>query len=75
MAVNNDMVSRMSDRLSFQKHELPLKTKDYFVVISRVFREKYPTMPETIWKESALFLKSPEGQAALGKYEKLENFP
>jgi polar amino acid transport system substrate-binding protein len=75
VAVNNDMINRVKERIQLQMNEHPLKTKDYFIQVSRLFQEKYPTMPEAIWKESARFLKSNEGQTAISKYEKLENFP
>jgi hypothetical protein len=75
MAVNNDMINRISERIQLQKHEKPLKTKDYFIQMSRHLQEKYPSLPDTIWKEAARYLKTMEGQAAISKYEKLENFP
>jgi hypothetical protein len=43
--------------------------------MSRHLQEKYPSLPDTIWKEAARYLKTMEGQAAISKYEKLENFP
>lgn len=75
IAAHNDMIKRISERIQLQKHEQPLKTKDYFIQVSRLFKEKHPSLPNTIWKESAHFLKSPEGHAAISKYEKLESFP
>ncbi|HYX35980.1 MAG TPA: transporter substrate-binding domain-containing protein [Oligoflexus sp.] len=75
VAVNNDMINRIKERIQLQMNDKPLKTKDYFVQLSRVFQEKYPTMPDAIWKESARFLKSPQGQTPVSKYEKLEDFP
>jgi hypothetical protein len=75
IAVNNDMIQRISERILLQKHDIPLKTKDYFIQVSRHFQEKYPALPEAMWKEGARYLKSAEGQAALGKYAQMENFP
>jgi hypothetical protein len=75
VAINNDMIQRMSERILLEKHDVPLKTKDYFIQVSRHFQEKDPALPEAIWKEAARYLKSAEGQAAIGKYAKLENFP
>lgn len=75
MAVNNDMINRVSERIQLHKHDQPLKTKDYFIQVSRHFQEKYPSLPDTIWKEAARYLKSAEGQATISKYAKLENFP
>ncbi len=75
MAVNNDMINRVSERIQIHKHDQPLKTKDYFIQLSRHFQEKYPALPDTIWKEAARYLKSAEGQATLSKYAKMENFP
>jgi hypothetical protein len=75
VAFNNDMIDRNSARIQSLKHEKPLKTKDYFIQFSRLFKEKYPALPETIWLESSRYLKSGEGQTAMRKYETLENFP
>jgi polar amino acid transport system substrate-binding protein len=75
VAVNNDMINRISNRMQLLKHDKPLKTKDYFIQVSRQFQEKYPSLPDTIWREGARFLKTPNGQTAISKYEKLENFP
>ncbi|HET9238093.1 MAG TPA: transporter substrate-binding domain-containing protein [Oligoflexus sp.] len=75
VAVNNDMINRISDRILLHKYEPPLKTKDYFIQFSKHFQEKYPALPDLIWKEAARYLKSAEGMAAISKYEKLENFP
>jgi len=75
VAVNNDMINRISDRILLHKYEKPLKTKDYFIQFSKHFHEKYPALPDLIWKEASRYLKSAEGMAAISKYEKLENFP
>lgn len=75
VAVNNDMINRISDRILLHRYEQPLKTKDYFIQFSKHFHEKYPALPDLIWKEASRYLKSAEGMAAISKYEKLENFP
>ncbi|WP_218110138.1 substrate-binding periplasmic protein [Oligoflexus tunisiensis] len=75
VALNNDKINRISERIQLHKHDKPLKTKDYFIQVSRHFQEKYPSLPDTLWKEGARYLKTADGQAAISKYEKLENFP
>jgi len=42
-----------------QKHRRPLKTKDYFLMISHGFYEKHPDLAEKIWTKIPGVLNSP----------------
>ncbi len=74
IAVHESQVGRLSGKMGFSKHEKRLYTQGYFLLLSDKFYANNKELAEKFWKLSAEFIKSPEGQKAMRKYEQMDGF-
>ncbi|HYX34936.1 MAG TPA: transporter substrate-binding domain-containing protein [Oligoflexus sp.] len=74
VAVHDNQVERLKEKMGFKQHEKVLYTRGYFIIFSDNFYNANKTMAETIWKFSSEYINSPEGKKAKKKYDHLEDF-
>jgi ABC-type amino acid transport substrate-binding protein len=74
VAVHNNQMERLSEKMGFKKHETVLYTRGYFIVFSDNFHKTNKNMAEAIWNFSSDYINSAEGRKAQQKYDHLEDF-